>query len=412
MFLGAIADDVTGATDLASLIRRTGSEVILSFGTPRQNLPMADAVVVATKSRTIPASDAVSMALDAASCLSDAGAEQIYFKYCSTFDSTPKGNIGPVIEALMLQYAADLTVACPSYPAYARTVYQGHLFVGENLVSHSSMRNHPLTPMRDSDLVGFLTLQCSFPVGLISLRDVDAGSVAVRKRFAGEREAGRKILIADAIFDRHIASIADACGNMKLVTGGAPLGAALVAQRINKKTKTNEPSGSRRGPIVLLSGSCSATTLAQVRFAKDRIQSLQIDPFRLMEGPGELNRVLGWASRRMKSGDVMIYSTADSAVIENVQGNLGREVAAGMVEQAFAQIAATLADYGASTFVVAGGETSGAVMQGLGIRTLTFGEDLDPGVPWAYSLDPPGFTLALKSGNFGATDFFLRAVDR
>jgi 3-dehydrotetronate 4-kinase len=410
MFLGAVADDVTGATDLASLIRRNQCNVILSFGTPSQKLPETDAVVIATKSRMVPASEATSIASRAAACLLDAGATQIYFKYCSTFDSTPKGNIGPVIEALLAQLSANFTVACPSYPEHARTVYQGHLFVGEKLISQSSMRHHPLTPMTDPDLVGFLGLQCDLPVGLIPFCNVDAGPAAIQERFKSEEKAGRKILIADAICNRHINSLAEACRKMKLVSGGAALGAALVAQQVNRKSPAKQSVMPRRGPVVLLSGSCSTTTLSQVQFVKDRVRSFQIDPFRLIEDPGELDRIQDWASCQVKCGDLLIYSTADSQVIRKIQTNLGREAAAGIVEYAFERIAVVLAGEGVRTFVVAGGETSGAVIQGLGIRTLTFGEELDPGVPWAYSLDPEGFTFALKSGNFGGPDFFVRAL--
>jgi len=379
---------------------------------PRQKLPTTDAVVIATKIRTAPVAEATSMALKAAAYLSDAGAPQFYFKYCSTFDSTAKGNIGPIIEALMVLYSADFTVACPSYPAYARTVYQGHLFVGAKLISQSSMRHHPLTPMTDPDLVNFLGLQCTGPVGLIPLCDVDEGFAAIRERFKSEKKAGRNIVIADAVYDRHINSIAEACREMKLVTGGAPLGAALVAQRTSKKSPTKRTEACRQGPVVLLSGSCSTTTLAQVQSVKDRVPSFQIDPFRLIEDPSELGRIQDWASCQVKGGDLLIYSTADNQIVAKIQANLGRETAAGIVEHAFERIAATLAGEGVRTFVVAGGETSGAVMQGLGIHTLTFGEELDPGVPWAYSLDPPGFTLALKSGNFGAPDFFVRALEQ
>jgi len=410
MFLGAVADDVTGATDLASLIKRNQCDVILSFGMPRQKLPATDAVVIAIKSRTVPVSEATSMALKATACLSDAGAAQIYFKYCSTFDSTSKGNIGPVIEALLAQHSAGFTIACPSYPAYARTVYQGHLFVGEKLISQSSMRHHPLTPMMDPDMVGFLGLQCDLPVGLVPLCDVDAGALAIRKRFETEKEAGKRILIADAVFDRHIDSLAEACLEMKLITGGAPLGAALVAKRTNKKTAPKQTEVRRKGPVAMLSGSCSTTTLTQIQSVKDSVRSLRIDPFRLIEYPGELGRIQDWASCHAKHGNLLIYSTADSRVVAKIQASLGREAAAGIVEHAFELIAATLAGEGVRTFVVAGGETSGAVLQGLGIRTLTFGEELDPGVPWAYSLDPQGYTLALKSGNFGKSDFFVRAL--
>lgn len=410
MILGAIADDVTGATDLASLINRAGSTVLLSFGLPRKPLPGTSALIIATKSRMAPVGEAVAIAEQACRYLTDAGARQIYFKYCSTFDSTERGNIGPVTEALLTALGEDITLACPSYPAYARTVYQGHMFVGRHLLSESSMRNHPLTPMTDSNLVRFLGKQCRGQVGLLALQEVEDGVEAIARAIAREKDAGRKILIADAISDSHIRTIAQAAARMRLVTGGAALGGALCTQQASAGGGKESPELSRAaGRVALLSGSCSAATLAQVRNVKDMVPSRILDPLRLMEmGKSEIAAALDWA--RTQSHDFLIYSTAETAAIKQVQDRLGAETAGTLLEDAFAEIAAGLAQAGVRKFVVAGGETSGAVIRALDIRTLSFGEELDAGVPWTYSVDPEGYTLALKSGNFGGPDFFKRAI--
>lgn len=409
MTLGAIADDVTGATDLASLVSRANRAVLLSFGIPRQRLPEADALIIATKSRMAPVEEAKATALEAARYLVAEGAAQIYFKYCSTFDSTERGNIGSVAEALLTELGADVTLACPSYPAYARTVYQGHMFVGPQLLAESPMRNHPLTPMTDSDLVRFLGKQCRWPVGLLPLQTVEAGAQAVQMQVQKRKEQGERILIADAISQSHITTIAAASRDMRLVTGGAALGGALTAQKPSRLSGSKPPPPPRTGPTALLSGSCSAATLAQVMNALEVVPSRLLDPIRLISnGQAEIHAVQDWATAQ--KGDFLIYSTADSRRIKDVQAELGVEKAGSLVENAFGAIALGLAKSGVRRFVVAGGETSGAVIRALDIRTLSFGEELDPGVPWTYSIDPDGYTFALKSGNFGGLDFFRRSI--
>lgn len=411
MILGAIADDVTGATDLASLINRAGRAALLSFGIPRKSLPPADALIIATKSRMAPVRDAKAIALEAARYLTGAGAAQIYFKYCSTFDSTETGNIGPVTEALQAELGVDVTLACPSYPAYARTVYQGHLFVGAEPLAESPMRHHPLTPMTDSNLVRFLGKQCGGRIGLVPLQTVEDGEAAVRALVARRKEHGESILIADAILDRHVATLAAAAAGLGLVTGGAALGGALTAQQPSRLAGARTMTPPREGATALLSGSCSAATLMQVKNAIEIVPSRLLDPIRLLgEGAAEIAAATDWALDQARHGDFLIYSTTDSARIQHVQAHLGADKAGALVEDAFGDIAAALAKAGLRRFVVAGGETSGAVIRALGIRTLSFGDELDPGVPWTYSIDPEGYTFALKSGNFGGPDFFRRAV--
>jgi len=357
-----------------------------------------------------PVEEAVTTAQGVSRYLAQAGAEQIYFKYCSTFDSTERGNIGPVTEALLAVLTQEITLACPSYPVYGRTVYQGHLFVGHQPLAESSMRYHPLTPMTDSNLVRFLEKQCSCKVGLVPLREVEAGAAAVRRTVARERGEGNRVLIADAIFDRHIHTLAEAVCDMRLITGGASLGGALVAQRPSiGRGVAHADVRQASGPAALLSGSCSTATLVQVKNAMEIVSSRLLDPIRLIEnGDAEIAATLDWASSR--KGDFLIYSTAESAKIKEVQTSLGVERAGTLLEDAFGEIAAGLAGHGIRKFVVAGGETSGAVIRALRIRTLSFGKELDAGVPWTYSVDPEGYTLALKSGNFGGPDFFKRAI--
>lgn len=411
MILGAIADDVTGATDLASLINRAGRAALLSFGLPRKPLPPADALIVATKSRMAPVEEAKATALEIARYLTGAGVGQIYFKYCSTFDSTEQGNIGPVTDALLAELGVDIALACPSYPAYARTVFQGHLFVGTQLLAESSMRHHPLTPMTDSNLVRFLGKQCQGQVGLVPLQAVEDGEAAVRAAVAQRKEKGDRILIADAVLDRHVATLAAAAAGMRLVTGGAALGGALTARQPSRLAGVSTTVPPRSGATALLSGSCSAATMAQVRNAIDVIPSRPLDPIRLTsDRASEVSGLLDWAADQARRGDFLIYSTADSERIKDVQARLGVDKAGTLVEDAFGEIAARLAKAGLRRFVVAGGETSGAVIRSLGIQTLSFGEELAPGVPWTYSIDPEGYTFALKSGNFGSPDFFRRAI--
>ncbi len=411
MSLGAIADDVTGGTDLASVLRRAGLTVVQTLGLPSAVLPAADAVVVSLKTRMASPAVAVEQAVAAAGVLAGAGASPLYFKYCSTFDSTDAGNIGPVMDGLLEALGTPLTVACPAYPALGRTVYQGHLFVGSRLLSESSMRHHPLTPMTDADLVSVLGRQTRHPVALVPLADVERGAPFVRARLDALAEAGCRIAIVDAIFDVHVETVAAACADLPLVTGGAALGGALGRRRrLERRNAIPYPSPPARGGRIVLSGSCSDATREQVRRLAARVPSRALDPLRLLDDAGELGRVIDWGLAQARRGTVLIYSTDQPGMVSAVQARIGRAQAAALLEEAFGRIAAALALAGARTFVVAGGETAGAVLESLGVRTLAFDDDLEPGVPWARSLDPEGFTFALKSGNFGSRDFLLKAV--
>ncbi len=411
MRLGAIADDLTGASDLASVIRHERWTVLQTIGVPRAPLPPADAVVVSLKTRTLAPDEAVAASRAAAAFLRGAGAKQLYFKYCSTFDSTDRGNIGPVLEALLADLGEDFTIACPAYPALQRTVYLGHLFVGHDLLSDSPMRRHPLTPMTDANLVRVLGRQCRRSIGLLALPDVDAGEAAARQRLAGLRREGHVAAVADSLFDRHLRTVGEACREFPLVTGGAALGGALArahGRPASQPGPATLPPRSR--PAVILSGSCSSATRAQLARVPATVPRMALDPVALADDDRTIAYVVEWARANLRHGHILVYSSADPRAVADAQARLGRAEAARLVEEAFAAIATALAGAGVRTFVVAGGETSGAVVQALGVRVLAFGEDLDPGVPWTYSLDPEGFSLAMKSGNFGGPDLFVKAL--
>jgi 3-dehydrotetronate 4-kinase len=412
MFLGAIADDVTGGTDLASVLRRGGLTVVQTLDSLA--IPVdADAVVVSQKIRTAPAGVARSSAGAAAEALRSAGAEQIYFKYCSTFDSTDAGNIGPVIDELLARLEESFTIACPAYPTLSRTVYAGHLFVGQQLLSDSPMRHHPLTPMTDANLVRVLGRQTRARVGLVDLATIEGGPGAVASRFAELAGAGYGVAIVDALFDRHLDVIAEAGAGMRLITGGAALGGALARANHNPRRRgERERTVPVRAPIAMLSGSCSAATLAQIEQVAGVLPTREIDPMKIAENPGELPRLIEWATDQVATGSVLLYSSGGPGKVQAVQQRLGHAPAAALVEQTFGSLAVALAGRGVRTFVVAGGETSGAVLEALNIRMLTFGDELDPGVPWTSSLEPDGFVFALKSGNFGSRNFFVKALER
>jgi uncharacterized protein YgbK (DUF1537 family) len=410
--LAAIADDVTGGADLASVLRRSGARVVQTLGMASAPPPDVDAVVVSLKTRTAAVHAAVAASAAAAAYLRQAGASQLYFKYCSTFDSTDTGNIGPVIDELLDSSSAPFTVACPTYPAQGRTVYAGHLFVGGQLLSESPMRDHPLTPMTDANLVRVLGRQSRSRVGLIPLADVEAGPTAVVGRMDALMKEGYRVAIVDALFDRHLESIARATLALPLVTGGAALGGALAALRQSGRSSGFRPAPPQYLPsrVAVLSGSCSAATLTQLEQVRGLVPSRRLDPATLAADPDELSRIIDWASEQARRGDLLLYSTDRADAVRTVQARLGRDASASLVEAAFCRVAQALAADGVRAFVVAGGETSGAVLQALDIRMLEFGEEIAPGVPWTTSLDPAGYVFALKSGNFGGPDFFVRAL--
>jgi uncharacterized protein YgbK (DUF1537 family) len=415
LLLGCIADDFTGATDLASMLVRHGMATVQLIGVPERDLDAGDAqaVVVALKSRTIPAAQAIDQSLVALAWLQAQGARQILFKYCSTFDSTDQGNIGPVSEALLDALGADFTIACPALPENGRSVYMGHLFVGERLLSDTHMRQHPLTPMSDSNLVAVLGRQSRAPVGLVPYPVVERGPEAIRTRFAELRRAGVRQAIADATSERHLVDLGTAAADLALITGGSGIAMGLPGnfRRAGRLAETGEADllPAVGGHAAALAGSCSAATLEQIeRFAASGAV-LALDPLALVRDGAEVERAIAWAEQRLSEAPVLIRSSALPEEVANVQAALGRERAGAAIEAAMARIARALVERGVRRLVVAGGETSGAVVAALGVRGLRIGPPIDPGVPWTVSLGEPHLALALKSGNFGAPDFFRKA---
>jgi uncharacterized protein YgbK (DUF1537 family) len=415
ILLGCIADDFTGATDLANTLTRQGLSTVVLLGVPTDGwaVPDANAVVIALKSRSIPAEQAVSMSLAALSWLRRAHARQYYFKYCSTFDSTDRGNIGPVAEALLAALESDFTVACPAFPTNKRTVYRGYLFVGDVLLSESSMRDHPLTPMTDSSLVRVLQRQSKGRVGLIPHDIVREGRAAIRQSMRALRTSGVRLAIADALSDADLLELGAACSHLPLVTGGSGMALGLPRnfEDAGSQDRIATPvSLVASDPSAVLAGSCSAATQRQVEYMKRQCEWFEIDPIALREESDVVRKAVEWARPRLGKHPILIYSTADAGAVEKVQAALGRERAGALVEEAMGQIAAQLVGAGVRRLVVAGGETSGAVVSALGIRGLRIGPEIDPGVPWTMSIDEERVALALKSGNFGTDDFFLKAL--
>ncbi|HET6469524.1 MAG TPA: 3-oxo-tetronate kinase [Geminicoccaceae bacterium] len=415
VLLGCVADDFTGATDLCNTLVRQGMRAIQLIDVPADSLtvPDAEAVVVALKSRTIPAPDAVAQSLRALEWLRRAGARQFLFKYCSTFDSTDAGNIGPVADALSEALGGDFTIACPAFPEAARTIYQGHLFVGEQLLSDTHMRHHPLTPMTDSNLVRVLARQTPHPVGLVASRIVRRGPEAVRARFAELRAAGVRHAICDAIEDEDLIALGTAAADLKLVTGGSGIAMGLPGNFVRAGRMAPSTSAAAlprvEGLAAVIAGSCSAATLGQIaQMAKTR-PALRVDPGEL-DAPDAVERILAWARPKLADGPVLIYASAPPEEVRAAQERLGREQAGALVERTLAAVAAALVEAGVRRLVVAGGETSGAVVQALGVEGLRIGAQIDPGVPCTVTLGAPPLALALKSGNFGAPDFFLKAL--
>jgi len=410
--LGCIADDFTGATDLANNLVRSGMRVVQTIGVPATPLDEAvDAVVVALKSRTIPAADAVSQSLAALRWLQAAGAKQIYFKYCSTFDSTPRGNIGPVTEALMEALGADFTIACPAFPENKRTIFKGHLFVGDVPLSESGMRDHPLTPMTDSNLVRVMQAQCRRKVGLIDYSAVAKGAPAIRARIGELKGQGVSIAIVDAISDEDLRRMGPALKDFVLVTAGSGVAIGLAANFGIDPTPRAAMLPPAQGTGAVLSGSCSTATNAQVReFVASGGTAIAIDPLAIQTPEASARTILEWCDGALAKGIPLVYSTADPQGVKSAQDRLGVEKAGALVEEVLAKVAVGLVQRGVRRLVVAGGETSGAVVQALGVEKLRIGPQIDPGVPWcAANVNGDVIHLALKSGNFGAPDFFGKA---
>lgn len=420
--LGCIADDYTGATDLANNLVRSGMQVVQAMGVPEGPLNTdADAVVVALKTRTIPRAEAIRQSLDALRWLKKQGVQQIYFKYCSTFDSTAEGNIGPVTEALMDALAdkshSDFTIATPAFPDNQRSVFNGHLFVGQVLLNESGMQNHPLTPMTDSNLVRVLQSQCQRKVGLIDYKTVAQGETAIRSKISELRSEGVGLAVVDALTNEDLLRIAPALKDLPLITAGSGIAIGLAANFGLSPSPAASYLPTAKGFKAVVSGSCSVATNKQVAyFMQSGMPTLAIDTQRLALDSGRWREVvehaLVWAQGLIADGPVLVYSTAETGAVKAVQATLGVEETGELIEKTLSHIAAGLVRLGVRQLVVAGGETSGACVQGLHINQLVIGPQIDPGVPWCHAvsdLAPDGLHLALKSGNFGTEDFFIKA---
>ncbi|MFL9942365.1 3-oxo-tetronate kinase [Paraburkholderia graminis] len=414
--LGCIADDFTGATDLANILVRGGIRTVQTIGVPDQRTKIeADALVVALKSRTIPAKQAVRQSLHALEWLRAQGCRQFFFKYCSTFDSTPRGNIGPVADALLDALKDDFTIACPAFPENGRTVFRGNLFVGDVLLNESGMESHPLTPMSDSNLVRVLQRQTKSKVGLIRYDAISSGVEEIRACIDELKQNGVRLAIADALTDRDLYTLGKACRDHALVTGGSGMALGLPQNFHSADLLVYSGQAADLQPIdgksVVLAGSASRATNAQVAEWRAGKPSFRIDPMALSRGEPVVDNAIQFA--RTHDETVLIYATSSPDEVKIVQRELGVEKAGHIVEEALASIACKLRDTGVRKFVVAGGETSGAVVQALGVRSLRIGPQIDPGVPATQSVSINGevpLALALKSGNFGAADFFAKAL--
>jgi len=415
LVLGCIADDFTGATDLANNLVRAGMRVVQAIGVPATPLDAeVDAVVVALKSRTIAPAEAIAQSLDALRWLQAQGAQQIYFKYCSTFDSTPQGNIGPVTEALMEVLGCDFTIATPAFPDNKRTVFKGYLFAGDVLLNESGMQNHPLTPMTDPNLVRVLQAQCKRKVGSIDHAVVARGHAAITERIAQLKGEGVSIAIVDAVSNDDLLRLGPALATMPLVTAGSGVAIGLPANFGLSPSSQASALPAASGLRAVVSGSCSLATNRQVLdFIQRGGAALAIDPLRIAAGVDVAAEALAWAAPLIGQQPVLVYSTAEAGAVKSVQGKLGVEEAGAMVERTVAAIARGLVDRGVRQLVVAGGETSGACVQALGIAQMQIGPQIDPGVPWCHAraeaAQGAGVHIALKSGNFGGDDFFTKA---
>jgi len=409
--IGAIADDFTGATDLAVMMRRTGMNVVITVGVPAgKAAEKADAVVIALKTRNLPAPEAVSQSLSALRRLqSGGGAEHIFFKYCSTFDSTDEGNIGPVTDALMAEMGIERTIAVPAFPENGRQMVFGHLFVNGRLLSESSMANHPLTPMHDPDIVRVLSRQRAGPVGLVPKMKVDMGPEAARSVF--DSTAANSVVLCDAIDDNDLNTLAVAFSDLQLATGGSAFGGAIAAVWAGKWLDGMQANKLQRRNLeirpIVLSGSASEATQRQVRQALNQgYFGVKVDAEEAQEPEALANRILG-ELECSNTPRAIVYATDSPENVRGVQARLGRQRAGEILEIFFGRFACEAKARGYNAFVVAGGETSGSVVRSLQVDEMLVEEEICPGVPWVRSGDT---WLALKSGNFGDDEFFDRAI--
>jgi uncharacterized protein YgbK (DUF1537 family) len=409
MLLGCIGDDFTGSSDLANTLSKQGMRTVQYTGVPDESAASdVEAGVVALKSRSISPSEAVHQSLAALSWLQGQGCEQIFFKYCSTFDSTPQGNIGPVIDALAHALNAHKVIVCPAFPGTGRSIYQGHLFVKDALLSESGMQDHPLTPMTDPDIRRWLRLQTVNNVGHVSAASVLIGADQIKTALEAEHRAGKRLIVVDAMRDADLMQIGAAADGLPLITGGSGIAMGLPANfsRSGKITSNQSQWRGEEGKCVALSGSCSSATREQIALHKKTNPVFEIDATDVIQGRLTPDAVIEWALKAC--GIPLAYSSADPALVTEVQKRFGREPSAAALESFFAEVARQLVRKGINKLLTAGGETSGAVVEGLQLSTLEIGPEIDPGVPALRAGE--SLVIALKSGNFGAPDYFEKAA--
>ena len=413
MLLGCIADDFTGASDLANTLAKNGMTTVQFVGVPNGAGVPCEAGVVALKTRSIAAADAVRQSLDALRWLQDQGCSQFLFKYCSTFDSTPDGNIGPVAEALLDALGAPVAVVCPVFPETGRTLFQGHLFVKDRLLSQSGMENHPLNPMTDPDIRRWLRRQTVGEVGLVPYEIVRQGAAEIAADLDRQAAAGRRLAVVDAITGDDLRAIGAAVAGHRLVTGGSGIAVGLPDnfRKAGRLGASGEPFAGVSGPAVVLSGSCSTASQAQLARHLETHPGFAVEPQALLAGDTTVEQALQFA-REHRNRMPAIHSTADPAAVASAQQRFGRDTVAGAIETFFGALARALVADGVTRLAVGGGETSGAVVTSLGLDHLRIGPEIDPGVPALASRTGSGASigLALKSGNFGADDFYRKAL--
>jgi len=417
--LGCIADDYTGASDLANTLTRSGLRTVQTIGVPSDDfaMPEVDAVVVSLKSRSIEAGQAVAKSRAAEKWLRGRGASHVLFKICSTFDSTDAGNIGPVMDALRADCGETIVLVTPAFPGTGRTVYQGNLFVGSVPLNESPLKDHPLNPMHDSNLVRVLARQSRATIGLANLASVARGPEALRARLADLAAQGIAAAIVDAVFDSDLEIIGTVALEHRLSVGASGIGLGLARSLVASgqvKSAAMQPGADAPvgGPAACLAGSCSQATLQQIANAEAIMPVLHLDPERVVAGGDEVHRAIGWATERLADGPVLIASSATPDQVTALQARHGRDTAGHAIEQAMAEIAAGLVQAGVRRLVVAGGETSGAVVDRLGIPGFLVGAEIAAGVPVlrAVGAHAGDMLLALKSGNFGGPEFFSDAL--
>ena len=417
--LGCIADDYTGASDLANTLTRCGLRTVQTIGVPADDLPLpeVDAVVVSLKSRSIEASLAVTRSRASEKWLRGRGADHVLFKICSTFDSTDAGNIGPVMDALRADSCVAIVLVTPAFPATGRTVYQGNLFVGASPLNESPLKNHPLNPMHDSNLVRVLARQSKSRIGLVDLAVVTRGADAVRVRLAELAKQGVGAAIIDAVFDPDLETIGAVALDHRLSVGASGIGLGLARAMVaSGRVRPNAPGAIAEppvgGPAACLAGSCSQATLQQIAHAERVMPVLYLDPEQVIAGKEEARRAVAWAEERIKNGPVLIASSSTSADVSALQSRHGRDAAGHAIEQAMADLAEALVAAGVQRLVVAGGETSGAVVDRLKIPAFLVGAEISAGVPVlrAVGASAGEMLIALKSGNFGGPEFFSDAL--